>query len=545
MAVELTKKQEMLLNADADNVLYGGARGGGKSFGVAAAAALELGEYYWAEEARKIELDVSQYRKAEYEDGRVAYYRYLIDYPYYRGVFIRQTLPGLLSITHPECRKIFPALGATFSKDQKMWTFPSGATLEYRPLVTEDDAGFFQGGNYHRMFFEELTQLNPDLVEMAMAGCRSAKPIGGGYHIKAKRIATTNPGNRGHKWVKETWVDKCKPVNDGDPIYLEEFDLTYQPQKPGKVYTHPESGETFLFIPSMVFDNPHLAEHDKAYIRQLMGKNEILRRMWLFGDWSVFGGQFFDCWDNTKHVLDEKEFFGAVHDYELDDKRKQFDWTAYRLYLSNDYGFAEKSAWACGAYAVHQITGDIIKFAEIVRNKMTVLQQAEYTKEYFEKYYGLDATRDFELIIADPKSYWQQRDKAEDDFYTFERVYAEQELFLTKGNNERIPGAEATQEALRIREDGTPKLRILSNCEDTISTIPNLPADKHNLNDVDTTVFDHCYDEQRYFLMMLKTLNPRVKQDERPKYKTDFRKEMREAQNLGTYEGRPNEWKVA
>ncbi len=544
MEIELTGKQKLLLTADADNVLYGGARGGGKTFGEVVDASLEIGEMYTEAAAKKRKLDLNKYRRIAYEPGDVFYFKYLIDYPHYRGVFIRQSLPGLMKTTHPECMKIFPALGGVFNKDEKQWTFPSGATLDYRPLYTGDDAGFFQGANYQRMFFEELTQLDPDLVELAMAGCRSALPIGGGYRIKAKRVATTNPGNRGHKWVKETWVDKCKPVPDGDPVYLEEFDLTYQPLKPGKVYTNPDSGETYLFIPSLVFDNPHLAEHDKSYIRQLLGKNEILKRMWLFGDWSVFGGQFFDCWDPEKHIIDEMTFFGASHEYELDEKRKMFDWSPYQLYLSNDYGFAEKAAWACGAYAIHRDTEDIIKFAEIVKSKYTIRQQAQYTKEYFKKYYNLDAEKDFEMIIADPMSYWQRRDKAEDDFYTFANVYAEEGLYLTRGYNDRVPGAEATQEALRIREDGTPRLRTLSNCEETNSSIPNLPADKHNLLDVDTTTFDHCYDEMRYFLMVTKTCEPQHGESDKPRYQINLAKLLEEANELGTYEGKPSQWKV-
>jgi hypothetical protein len=383
----------------------------------------------------------------------------------------------------------------------------------------------------HRLGIEELTQFSAEEVDEMESCCRSSHDF-----IRAMKIYTTNPGKRGHKWVKEKFIDPCKALPDGDPRYLEQYDLTFQPLKSNKPHVT-ASGETFVFIPSLVFDNEHLSEKDENYVRNLMNKNEILRRMWLFGDWDVFAGQFFDIWDERVHMMDEKEFYKANSEVDLIGKRMRYDWSDYRLYCSNDYGFAESSAWACGFYAV-DMDNDVYKIGEIVRSGLTITEQARETKKFLKKRYSLDIN-DFEMVIADPKSYWQRQDKGT-EFWTFERAYQDEGITLTKGINDREAGAMAVMELLYIRKSGLPQMRVLSCCEDTCQSIPLLPASKKNPNDVDTTVFDHPYDETRYFAMMIRGDSPK---DEKKKKRT-WRDKMRERMT-GVYEGRPKSWKAA
>lgn len=68
----------------------------------------------------------------------------------------------------------------------------------------------------------------------------------------------------------------------------------------------------------------------------------------------------------------------------------------------------------------------------------------------------------------------------------------------------------AMLEALRIREDGLPQLRYLSCCEESRVTIPNLPADPKNPNDVDTKARDHSYDSDRYFIMKVRASGVKI-----------------------------------
>jgi len=498
--LEFLPKQVQLMNAKADVILYGGARGGAKTMGTALAIALEVIEIYTDREMSERGINKKGFRM-KIDNGIRIFYKYLIDYRNYMGVVARRTIPAINTNTLVEMGKVYPYFRGKFNKKDYCWRFPSGAKIYLRPLSDDDTLEFFQGPNFHRFVVEELTQYEQEMIEMAESCCRSAEPIDDSFRIPAKIIYTTNPGGRGHKWVKEKFVDVCPPLPDGEQIYVPKFDIYYQPLKANKPYVT-KSGERLLFIPSLVFDNPHLAEKDERYVSNLLNKNKILQSMWLFGRWDKFAGQFFDMWNEDKHVIDEYEFYKVKGAVELIEARRLFDWkeNGYRLYMSNDYGFSEKSAWACGMYAVAKDMS-IIKFDEIVESGLSIVEQAQYTKKILHDRHRLYID-DFDIVVADPKSYWETRD-AGSNFYTFYDEYAKEGIYLTKGKNDRVTGAAAMVDALRMQPNGLPRMRHLSCCQNTNSSIPNLPADPRNPNDVDTKTFDHCYDEERYFLMML------------------------------------------
>ncbi|MDY0174492.1 MAG: phage terminase large subunit [Bacteroidales bacterium] len=526
------KQKEAIEAVNIDTLLLGGARGGGKSYALVCKMALEIVEWYSEVEIKRLKIDVSQgFRVTSANDDyeQTYYYKYLIDYPDYFGVIVRRTEPALLAQTQKECKKVYPLLGGVWSKGQ--WTFPSGAMIMFRPCQRPEHLDWFQGQNVHRLAIEELTQFDQWEVEEMESCCRSSHK-----HIKAMKVYTTNPGKRGHVWVKKKYIDNCPAIPEGAPVWVEKYGIKYQPTRSNKVFVS-KTGERFLFIPSLVFDNKYLSERDDNFVRNLLGKNKILKEMWLYGNWNVFAGQFFEMWREDVHVKSELAFFNATDKADLIEKRRNFDWTDWRLYMSNDYGFAERSAWACGFYAVHNSSGDIVKFAEIVQSGLTIKQQARYTKEFIKRFYDLEID-DFEIVVADPKSYWQRQDKGE-DFWDFATAYQEEGIHLTKGLNDREAGAMAFLEVLRIREDGTPQMTFLDCCKETVESIPNLPADPKNLNDVDTTVFDHPYDEGRYFLMVLRG-QPYI-EDSRES-KEDWREMVRARK---TKEEVPKSWRVA
>lgn len=85
----------------------------------------------------------------------------------------------------------------------------------------------------------------------------------------------TNPGEIGHLWVKKLWIDR-------------QFNLEDPPK------------EQFRFIKSLPSDNPHNA---KSYLEELMKLPERLRKAYYDGNWDVFEGQYFTEWDKDRHVV--------------------------------------------------------------------------------------------------------------------------------------------------------------------------------------------------------------------------------------------------
>ena len=497
MLIEYSEKQKIVMAAQCDTLIFGGARGGGKTYVCSGCkAVLNVVESYTPEETKKLNIDTKDFRILRGKDGKAThYYKILIDYPEYRCVIVRETEPQLYANTKVECDSVYPAFGGEWIASQGKYKFkPSGAEVWLRPCNRERHLNFFQGPTFHTIIIEELTQFPEEWVDKMVLCCRAPHP-----NIRRMKIFTTNPGGIGHGWVKAKYIDTCPAVKDGDPVYLPKFNISYQPLKPNEI-AYDKFGNSHLYIPSLVFDNPWIMENDPGYVRELLAKNEIIREMWLFANWDIFAGQFFDMWRVDKHIKSEKEFFGVENDSEgeLVIKRLTFDWGEYTLYRSYDYGYGERSAWACGAYAVHNVTGDIVKFAEIVQSGLTDVLQARKTNEYFKERYNLKP-EDFLMEIADSKSFWDRIPEGEEFTSSWDK-YMEAGIILVKSSNARRQGAMSMLRALTLREDGTPRMTYLDNCVEATTSIPLLPTDKTGL-DVDTRAWDHPYDENRYFLM--------------------------------------------
>ncbi len=105
--------QMAFVTCPVEDVLFGGARGGGKSAGL-------LGD--WLIRADR--------------DGAGA-----------RGVIFRKTYPQLEEVEAASL-ELFPKFGALYNVQRHAWRFPSGATLKLRYLENDRDADEYQGHSY-------------------------------------------------------------------------------------------------------------------------------------------------------------------------------------------------------------------------------------------------------------------------------------------------------------------------------------------------------------------------------------------------------------
>jgi hypothetical protein len=235
--------QTELLTRTEDEMLYGGARGGGKSDG-----------------GRMWLLDQT-------------------DNPLFRALVVRKNA-GDLDDWVDKARYWFGPMGATFAYKPSVITWPSGAKIITGHLKDADAYTKYQGQEFQRMLIEEATQI-PDLKRYVqlIGSCRSTVP-----GIRPQVLLTANPGNIGHQWVKARFIDPAIPGN---------------PFKDG-------TGRSFVFIPSTVDDNPTLSKNDPGYLRYLDSikeTDENLWRAWRYGDWSIFVGQVFSKFRPATHVI--------------------------------------------------------------------------------------------------------------------------------------------------------------------------------------------------------------------------------------------------
>jgi len=237
--------QEWVLERSEDEILFGGARGGGKTD--AGLAWLVRPPYVY--------------------------------HPLYRALVIRKNADDLFDWTE-RARIFYRSLGGKVTGKPATIRFPSGAVIRLGHLKDENAYGKYIGHEYQKELVEELTQIprESDFIKLLST---NRSTIDG---LPAKGFFTTNPGNIGHAWVKERYVIPAT----------------------NKTYIDPVSGKSRIFIPSKVTDNPTLMEKDPSYHGFLMGlKDPVLRAMWLDGSWDVMPGIYWDMWDKSRHVVQD------------------------------------------------------------------------------------------------------------------------------------------------------------------------------------------------------------------------------------------------
>lgn len=228
-----TRKQHEFLAAGEDEVLYGGAAGGGKSDALVIDA---LGLWQGAPNV-----------------------------PLYRALLVRRTFPELRRLMD-RAMELYPRVvpGAKFHESEKEWRFPSGAKVQFGYAEREPDRYQYQGQEFQYIGVDELTQWPTDVVYTYLISRLRAPERA---NLRCLVRATCNPGGAGHKWVRERWGIN----NQGD--------ATMQ---------HLALGErTWVrrFIPARLDDNPHLSE--TGYREQLLMLSEMERRALLDGRWDV------------------------------------------------------------------------------------------------------------------------------------------------------------------------------------------------------------------------------------------------------------------
>ncbi len=242
---EAQPKQLQFHKATADEVLYGGAAGGGKSFAI-----------LW---------DAVGFCLA-YEKAHVAIFR--------------RKFPELEKSIILEFLDKVPNYLYEYNKKEHRAYFTNGSILEFNHCEHDSHVFDYQSAQYDRIYFDELTHFSNFAYTYLMTRCRTVKK-----GITPQIKSGTNPGNVGHEWVKKRFVDGVIP-NKVTEKKDKATDLTY----------------TVQYIPAKIYDNPKLLDADPGYIARLKKLPTEQRKALLEGDWNVFEGQFFREWDEKVHV---------------------------------------------------------------------------------------------------------------------------------------------------------------------------------------------------------------------------------------------------
>jgi len=216
--------------------------------------------------------------------------------PGYAAIMFRRTykdlaMPGALM---DRAHEWLDPTDAKWSEKDKTWTFPSGASLTFAYLAHENDKYNYQGSELQGIFFDELTQFEESQYRYLFSRLRRLQ----GSTVPLRCYAASNPGGRGHEFVKQRFII------EGD--------------KKGRA-----------FIPSRLEDNPYLDADD--YEQSLAELSEYEKKQLREGDWSAApdGEMFKRHWFQIVEEAPSDCKMIRYWDLAATDKKKASDTTAY------------------------------------------------------------------------------------------------------------------------------------------------------------------------------------------------------------------------
>ena len=231
--------------ADFDFVLYGGAAGGGKSYILRWWLVLYLYSLFKFKGLRNVQVGLFCEDYPSLYDRQIS--KIVFEFPQELGELKQGTVKNF---------QLRPEFG--------------GGVIALRNL---DDPSKYQSAEFAAIAVDELTKNSKETFDFLRFRLRwpgVAHPKFGG---------ATNPGGKGHAWVKKLWISK-------------EFPPELQ-----------ETAGQFAFVQAKASDNPYLNE---SYYQSLKTLPPEMARKFAEGDWNVFAGQYFTNFAEERHVIDRQ-----------------------------------------------------------------------------------------------------------------------------------------------------------------------------------------------------------------------------------------------
>lgn len=242
----------------ADIAFYGGAAGGGKTFGLL--------------------LDPIRHH-ANQRFGGTIFRRTAVQVRNEGGIW-------------DESMGLYPLLGARPRESYLEWRFPSGMSLGFSHLEYDKDVLNFQGAQIPWIGFDELTHFTEKQFFYMLSRNRSA--IAG---VRPRIRGGCNPDP--DSWVRrfiDWWIG-----GDGFPIkeragvlryFIRRDDQFIWADTAEELFAQYGTGEdvqpkSFTFIPSKLQDNKILMKKDPGYLANLLAQNRVDRMRLLEGNWNV------------------------------------------------------------------------------------------------------------------------------------------------------------------------------------------------------------------------------------------------------------------
>lgn len=435
-----TEKQKLFHASNANEVLYGGAAGGGKS-------------------------------KAIVMDALVR----CLQYPKTHAYMFRRTYAELEDTLIKEAKSSYPQEISKYNVTRHDMELFNGSVIHFRHCAAPGDMYNYAGAEIQWLYIDELTSFEMEIYTFLKTRLRAKKSLG---VVPIVRCAS-NPGNIGHSWVKSFFVDAGAY---GQLVEHTEFSKLLGKSK----------HFTTQYIPALATDNPYITED---YIYELERKPKALRDALLLGHWDAFEGQVF-----TEFVNDPNHYEDRMNTHVIKPFKIPLNW---KRYMSFDHGYSAPFScgwWAVDpdgrAYRYKEWYG-----CDGIPNKGLFLTPKQIAQGILDREAEENEENIRIQRVADPAIFDKSRgDSVADIMSSVDRDH--KGVYFQRGDNNRMTGKLQIHERLRFDSTGKPKLYVFSTCTDFIRTVPALPYDKVRVEDIDTKAEDHAFDDTRYFCMM-------------------------------------------
>ena len=443
IALALHPRQTAAFSSPATEILYGGAAGGGKSHLMRVAAIAWCGLIAG--------LQVYLFRRVSDD-------------------LIKNHLEGPQGLRAMLAPWVDAGFAAIVEGEIRFW---NGSKIYLCHCKDEKDVYKYQGAEIHVLLVDELTTFTEFIyrflrgrVRMVGMDDRIPAELRGAF---PRILASSNPGNLGHHWVKAAFIDGCMPMQ------VRQMDDV-------------EGGMLRQYVPARLDDNPSMAANDPNYRARLRGLGTpALVRAMEEGDWDVVVGAFFPEWRAARHVvaplwpLPEWTAFAS------------FDWGSARPFsvgwwcVSDGRPLPDGRRFARGAlirwaewYGMQpgKPNEGLRMVAEEVGRGIRE-REAEFGKRGIKVSYR----------VADPSIFREDGGPS-----LAERM----RVSFGPADNDRVSGWDHVRSRLVGDEDGNAMLLVTANCVDTIRTLPAVQSDRVRFDDVDTDGEDHAPDDVRY-----------------------------------------------
>jgi phage terminase large subunit len=175
----------------------------------------------------------------------------------------------------------------------------NGSLIRFAAARSLEDTRKLLSGEVYRAFFDEWSEWPYSEWKFITGSVRTTKTHNVyGRPIIAQVKGASNPGGVGGDVLKRIFgceMEKTYPIGE-DPA-------SYDPND-------------YLFIPALVDDNPAYAPDTAAgaaYRKMLMSQPRGRREAWLFGRWTGFEGQYFDNYEYQNMAIPHDDVMRHMH----------------------------------------------------------------------------------------------------------------------------------------------------------------------------------------------------------------------------------------